>query len=135
MELEDITEQEFTGLDAACVDEELAEAVRTYPISYDKSIKELKDQKKKENTRNTGCTHSFLLPIFPFVVVKEKETKTSQRQQVFLPPFLKSSFHLTLRLYVSVHITDMSNYVVMLLCCYVIMSLVVNQTLVTMFHQ
>ena len=45
-----MTEQELTGLGAARVDEEeLAEAFRTYPILYDKSIKEFKDVKKKEN--------------------------------------------------------------------------------------
>ena len=38
---------------------------------------------------------------------------------MFVPPFLKFSFHLTLCLYVSVHITDISDYVVMPLCRYV----------------
>ena len=33
-----------------CVDEEaLAEAVRCYPVLYDKSMKEFKDQNMKEN--------------------------------------------------------------------------------------
>ena len=43
VELTDMTEKNFTGLGAARVDEEeLAEAVRTYPILYvyDKSINE-----------------------------------------------------------------------------------------------
>ena len=37
---------------ATTVDEEaLAEAVRCYPVLYDKSMKEFKDQKMKENAR------------------------------------------------------------------------------------
>ena len=55
-----MTEQEFTSLGAARVDEEeLAEAVRTYPILYVKSIKEFKDQKKK-NRVEEGCSPEIL---------------------------------------------------------------------------
>ena len=75
-----MTEQEFAGLGAARVDEEeLAEAVRTYPILYVKSIKEFKDQKKKKTAwknvavLNTGRTHSFLLAIFPLCRLKTKQ--------------------------------------------------------------
>ena len=54
VELVDMTEQEFT---ARVDEEELSEAVRTYPILYDKSLKEFKDQKKKEKRKRVeeGC--------------------------------------------------------------------------------
>ena len=117
-----MTEQEFTGLGVARVDEEeLAEAVRTHPILYDKSIKEFKDQKKKENAwKKVAVLKYWTHPLFS----SSNFFTLSQRQQAFLPPYLKSSFHLTLCLYVSVHITAISDYVVMSLCCYVVMLLV-----------
>ena len=51
--------------------------------------------------------------FFPDAVVEEKEEKFFQTQQVFHLPFLKSSFYVTFRLYVGVHVTDRSDYVVM----------------------
>ena len=84
VELEDMTEQEFTSLGTARVDEELAEAFRTYPILYDKSIKEFKDQKKKENAwKRVAVQKYWTHPLFSssnFFPLSSKKKKQNHRK-------------------------------------------------------